>query len=155
MQPTFTALGGKCPPVCVGMTCRRLNIAGAMRQWRPRLEVNGEARQFVVAVPGESFEHVRGAEGTHASRNGQLAHLNGATPTRSTRPIRKLCLPRWPPACRRSPVWDHVLRRGESCFGWTQGRTGRSLDPEGCNKGSGDVLPIKIVATGGAEAFQC
>ena len=40
------------------MTWRRLITAGAMRQWRPRLEeVNREVRQFGVAVPG-GVEHV-------------------------------------------------------------------------------------------------
>ena len=40
------------------MTWRRLITAGAMRQWRPRLEeVNREVRQFGVTVPG-GVEHV-------------------------------------------------------------------------------------------------
>ena len=40
------------------MTWRRLIIAGAMGQWRPRLEeVNLEVRQSGVAVPG-GVEHV-------------------------------------------------------------------------------------------------
>ena len=58
LQLGLTAPGEKCPPVCVGMTWRRLITAGAMRQWRPRLdEVNREVRQFGVAVPG-GVEHV-------------------------------------------------------------------------------------------------
>ena len=58
LQSSLTALGEKCRLVCVGITWRRLITAGAMRQWRPRLEeVNREVRQFVGAVPGE-VEHV-------------------------------------------------------------------------------------------------
>ena len=58
LQSSLTALGEKCRPVCVGMTWRRLITAGAMRQWRPRLEeANREVRQFGVAVPG-GMEHV-------------------------------------------------------------------------------------------------
>ena len=54
---SLTRLGGKCRPVCVGMTWRRLITAGAMRQWRPPLEeVQREVRQFGVAVPGRA-EH--------------------------------------------------------------------------------------------------
>ena len=42
----------------MGMTCRRLITAGAMRQWRPQLEdVDREVRQFGVAAPG-GVEHV-------------------------------------------------------------------------------------------------
>ena len=45
LQSSLTALGGKHRQVCVGMTWRRLITAGAMRQWRPRLEeVNREVR---------------------------------------------------------------------------------------------------------------
>ena len=58
LQSSLTALGEKCRLVCVGITWRRLITAGAMRQWRPRLEeVSREVRQFVGAVPGE-VEHV-------------------------------------------------------------------------------------------------
>ena len=58
LQSSLTARGGKCRPVCVGMTWMRLITAGAMRQWRPRLEeVHREVRQFGVAVPG-GVEHV-------------------------------------------------------------------------------------------------
>ena len=43
LQSSLTALGEKCRPVCVGMTWGKLITAGAMRQWRPRLEeVNRE-----------------------------------------------------------------------------------------------------------------
>ncbi|CAN0286361.1 unnamed protein product, partial [Laminaria digitata] len=53
LQSSLTTLGRKCRPVCVGMTWRRLITAGAMQQWRPRLEeVDRETRQFGVAVPG-------------------------------------------------------------------------------------------------------
>ena len=53
LQSKLTALGGKCRPVCVGMTWRRLLAVGTMRQWRPRLEdINCEARQFGVGVRG-------------------------------------------------------------------------------------------------------
>ena len=41
----------------MSMTWRRLSTAGVMQQWRPRLEVNREVRQFGVAVPG-GVEHV-------------------------------------------------------------------------------------------------
>ena len=59
LQSSLTALGEKCRPVCVGMSWRKLIIAGAMRRWRPRLEeVNREVRQFWVAVLG-GVEHVR------------------------------------------------------------------------------------------------
>ena len=58
LHSSLIALGGKCRPVCLGMTWRRLITAGALRQWRPRLEeVNREVRQFGVAVPG-GVEHV-------------------------------------------------------------------------------------------------
>ena len=58
LQSSLTALGEKCRPVCVGITRRRLITAGAMRQWRPRLEEdNRELRQFGVAVP-KGVEHV-------------------------------------------------------------------------------------------------
>ena len=58
LQSSLTALGEKCRLVCVGITWRRLITAGAMRQWRPRLEeVNREVRQFGIAVPG-GVEHV-------------------------------------------------------------------------------------------------
>ena len=44
--------------VCVGMTWRRLITAGAMRQWRPRLEeVHREVRQFEGAIPS-GVEHI-------------------------------------------------------------------------------------------------
>ena len=57
LQSSLSALGGKFRPVCVGMTWRRVITAGAMQQWRPRLEeVNREVRQFGVAVPG-GVEH--------------------------------------------------------------------------------------------------
>ena len=56
-QSSLTSLREKCRPVCVGMTWRRLINAGAMRQWKPRLEVNREVRQFGVTVPGGE-EHV-------------------------------------------------------------------------------------------------
>ena len=43
LQPSLTALGEKCRPVCIGMTWRGLVTAGAVRQGRPRLEeVNQE-----------------------------------------------------------------------------------------------------------------
>ena len=58
LQSSLNALGEKCRPVCVGMTRRRLIIAGATRQWRSRLkEVNRQVRQFGVAAPG-GVEHV-------------------------------------------------------------------------------------------------
>ena len=58
LQSSFTALGGNCRPVCVGMTWRRLITVGAMRRWRPRLEeVNREVSQFGVAVPA-GVEHM-------------------------------------------------------------------------------------------------
>ena len=52
LQSNLTALGGNCRPVCEGMTGRRLLATGTMRQWRPRLEINREARQFGVGVGG-------------------------------------------------------------------------------------------------------
>ncbi|CAM9898720.1 unnamed protein product [Laminaria digitata] len=53
----------------MGMTWRRLIIAGAMRQWRPRLEeVNRDVRLFGVAVPG-------GVE--HASLRARTLHETG------------------------------------------------------------------------------
>ena len=53
LQSNLTALSEKCHPVCVGMTWRRLLVAGTMRQWRPRLEeTNREARQLGVGVRG-------------------------------------------------------------------------------------------------------
>ena len=53
LQSNFTALGGKCRPVCVGMTWRRLIAAGTMTEWRPRMEeLNLEARQYGVGVSG-------------------------------------------------------------------------------------------------------
>ena len=58
LQSSLTALRGKCQPVCVSMTWRKLITAGAMRQWRPRLEeINREVRQFGVAVP-DGVEHI-------------------------------------------------------------------------------------------------
>ncbi|CAN0448122.1 unnamed protein product, partial [Laminaria digitata] len=58
LQSSLTALGEKCRPGCGGMTWRKLIPAGAMRQWRSRLEeVLREVRQFGVAVPG-GVEHV-------------------------------------------------------------------------------------------------
>ena len=57
VQSSLTVLGGKCQPDWVGMAWRRLITAGAMRQWRPRLEGNQEVRQFGVAAPG-GVEHV-------------------------------------------------------------------------------------------------
>ena len=58
LQSSLTVLGEKCRPVRVGMIWRRLTTAGAMRQWRPRLEeVNREVRQFGITVPG-GVEHV-------------------------------------------------------------------------------------------------
>ena len=57
LQSNFTALGGKCRPVCVGMTWRRLIAAGTMTEWRPRMEeLNLEARQWVGVSGG--VEHV-------------------------------------------------------------------------------------------------
>ncbi|CAN0518117.1 unnamed protein product, partial [Laminaria digitata] len=54
----LTALGETCRPVCVGMAWRTLITAGAIRQWRPRLEeVNREVRQYRAAVPG-GVEHM-------------------------------------------------------------------------------------------------
>ena len=59
LQSSLSALGGKFRPVCVGMTWRRVITAGAMQQWRPRLEeVNREVRQFGVGIPG-AVERVR------------------------------------------------------------------------------------------------
>ena len=47
LQPNLTDVGGKCRPVCVRMTWRRLLAAGTMWQLRPRLEErNREAMQF-------------------------------------------------------------------------------------------------------------
>ena len=58
LQSSLAALGEKCPPVCVGMVWRRLITAGALRQWRPRLEeVNREVRQLGSPYP-EEVEHV-------------------------------------------------------------------------------------------------
>ena len=51
-QSNPTAVVDKCRPVCVGTTWRRLIAAGTMLQWRPRLEINREARQFGVGVRG-------------------------------------------------------------------------------------------------------
>ena len=52
-------MGEKCGPVCMGMAWRRLITAGALRQWRPRLEqVNREVSQLGIAVSG-GVEHVR------------------------------------------------------------------------------------------------
>ena len=57
-QSSLTALDEKCRPVCVRMAWRRFITAGAMRQWRPRLEeVNREVRQLGVAVLGR-VQHV-------------------------------------------------------------------------------------------------
>ncbi|CAN0563139.1 unnamed protein product, partial [Laminaria digitata] len=54
----LTVLGETCRPVGVGMAWRTLITAGAMRQWRPRMEeVNRELRQYGVAVPG-GVEHM-------------------------------------------------------------------------------------------------
>ena len=59
LQISLTALREKCRPVCMGMTWKRLITAGAMRQWRLRLEeVNRKVGQFGVAVPG-GVEHAR------------------------------------------------------------------------------------------------
>ena len=58
LRSSLTALGEKYRPVCVGITWRTIITAGAMRQWRPRLWVNGEVKQFGVAVPG-GVEHLR------------------------------------------------------------------------------------------------
>ena len=53
LQSSLTALGEKCWPVCVGMAWRRLITAGAMPQWRPRLEeVNRAVRQSGVVEMG-------------------------------------------------------------------------------------------------------
>ena len=52
LQSNLTASGEKCRPFCVGMTWRRLLAAGTMRQWRPRLEINREAKQFGGGVQG-------------------------------------------------------------------------------------------------------
>ena len=63
-QSSLAALGGKCRSVCVGMTWKRITIAGTMRQWRSRSEdVNREVRQFEVAIPGD-VEHVNLGAGT-------------------------------------------------------------------------------------------
>ena len=50
LQSNLIALCEKFRPVCVEMTWRRLLASGTMRQWRPRLEVKREARQFGVGV---------------------------------------------------------------------------------------------------------
>ena len=56
LQSSLTASGETCRPVFVGMTWRRVITAGAMRQWRMRLDgvnrENREIRQFGVALPG-------------------------------------------------------------------------------------------------------
>ena len=57
LQSSLTLLRKRCRPVCVGMAWRRIVIAGAMRLWRPRLEVSREVRQFGVAVLG-GVEHI-------------------------------------------------------------------------------------------------
>ncbi|CAN0328772.1 unnamed protein product, partial [Scytosiphon promiscuus] len=70
LQSNLTALGGKCRPVCVGMTWRRLLAAGTMRQWRPRLEeINREARQFGVGVRGGVEQVALRARVHHEARN--------------------------------------------------------------------------------------
>ena len=38
LQSNLMALGGKCRPVCVGMTWRRLIAARTLREWKPRME---------------------------------------------------------------------------------------------------------------------
>ena len=70
LQSNLTALGGKCRPVCVGMTWRRLFAAGTTRQWRPRLEeINREARQFGVGVRGGAEQVALRARVHHEARN--------------------------------------------------------------------------------------
>ena len=52
-QASLTTLGGKCRPVCIGMTMRRPVAAGTVREWKPKLEeMFREANQFGVAVAG-------------------------------------------------------------------------------------------------------
>ena len=53
LKSNLTVLGGKCRPVCVGMTWRRLIVAGTMREWRPHMEaLKLEARQYGVGGVG-------------------------------------------------------------------------------------------------------
>lgn len=49
------SVGRECRPVCVGSTTRRMLAASAVRQWRPKLEVNLSERQFSVGVPRGGF----------------------------------------------------------------------------------------------------
>lgn len=50
---SLIALGEKCRPACIGMTWRRLIVAGVVREWKPKLEeVFREADQFGVVVAG-------------------------------------------------------------------------------------------------------
>lgn len=58
LQSNLTVLGGKYRPVFVEIMRRRLIVAGAMREWRPRMgDLNLESRQYGVGVPG-GVEHV-------------------------------------------------------------------------------------------------
>ena len=96
LQSSLTTLEDKCRPVCVGMTWRILITAGAMRQWRPRLEeVNREVRQFGVALPG-GVEHV---ERYTTPATGSFSHT---APTPSSPLGGQRSLQRWPTACQRS-----------------------------------------------------
>ena len=70
LQSILTALGEKCRPICVGSTLRRVLAAGAVRQWRPRLEeIFSSERQYGVAVAG-GVEHV----GLRAKTHHQTGH---------------------------------------------------------------------------------
>ena len=130
LQSSLTALGGKCQPVCVGLTWRRLIAAGAMRQWRPRLdEVNREVRQFWVAVPGGVERMGLRASTLHETGNWLvLTDYSNAFNTVK----RTAVLAEAPTACQRSRCFGPSVMAQDplACsFGWTQGRPGRSPAP--------------------------
>ena len=117
---------GKCRPVCVGMTWRRLITAGAMLQWRPRLEeVNREVRQFGVAVPG-GVEHV-GLRARTLHETGDWLVLTDCSNAFNT-VKRKAVLAEADSACQRSRrLLPSAMAQDPptSFFGWTPGIPGR------------------------------
>ena len=122
---------GKCRPVCVGMTWRRLITAGAMLQWRPRLEeVNREVRQFGVAVPG-------GVE--HVGLRAKTGSFSQTVPTPSIPSKGRRSSQRRPTACQHLRcLWLSATAQDPltSFFEWTPGRPGRLTALAESNRGT-------------------
>ena len=118
LRSSLTALGGKCRPVGVRMTWRKLIAAGSMRQWRSRLEeVNREVRQFEVAVPG-GVDPVSLRATVERYTRPASGSFSQTAPTPSTPLEGQRCLQTWPIACQRSRrYWPSATARDPlTCF---------------------------------------